>query len=249
MKMIGFVYLWINKVNGKKYVGAHCGCEDDGYVGSGTYFKKAVAKYGIGVFERTILHREYESVENIYRKEFEIINELNAVFSTEYYNLSNFDPKYTGCARGVKTRIISDETREKIRKLRLGTRATEETKKKMSKTRKGRPSPTKGMVGLTSGEKNGNWGKSCYNNGTRNKFFIQGTQGDGWILGALRKSFIGESNPFWGKKHSDETIEKLRKANAERFDGDRNPFFGRKHTEETKRKMAEYWRKRREANS
>ena len=45
--MIGFIYLWINKITGKKYVGLHVGLPADKYVGSGVIFKRAVEKYGI----------------------------------------------------------------------------------------------------------------------------------------------------------------------------------------------------------
>ena len=30
--MSGFVYMWVNKINNKKYVGSHIGTEDDGYM-------------------------------------------------------------------------------------------------------------------------------------------------------------------------------------------------------------------------
>lgn len=62
--MISFVYMWTNKVTGKKYIGSHIGRLDDGYIGSGKYFNNAVKSYGIENFFRTILfvlngeHRE-----------------------------------------------------------------------------------------------------------------------------------------------------------------------------------------------
>lgn len=245
--MIGFVYLWINKVNGKKYVGAHVGSEEDGYVGSGVLFKKAILKYGIESFERKILYKEYESVENLFRKEFEIINELNAVFSTEYYNLTNYDPKYTECSCGGRKRIVTDETREKIRIARTGSKASESTKKKMSKKRKGKPSPTKGIIGLTSGDKNGNWGKSWFNNGIENRLFVSGEQPEGWVSGVMRESNAGEKNSFFGKNHTEETKARLRELNLDKC-GEKNPFFGKKHTVETREKMKLYWSKRRQLN-
>ena len=247
MAIIGFVYLWINRVNGKKYVGAHIGQEDDGYVGSGVVFKRAVAKYGIEAFERKILHRECGSVESLFRREFEIINELNAVFSSEYYNLSNYDPKFTSCANGVKHRVVTDETRERIRAAAMGRKASDETKLKMSRKRRGRPSPTRGMKGLTSGVKNGNWGKSWYNKSGKNKLFVRGKQPDGWNLGRISK-MSGCDNPFFGKKHTQETIDKLRAARAGQNVGDKNPFFGRHHTSETRKKMQTSWEKRRLKN-
>ena len=43
----------------------------------------------------------------------------------------------------------------------------------------------------------------------------------------------GEKNPFFGKSHTETSIEKMRKAKA----GEKNPFFGKSHTEATKRKL------------
>lgn len=237
--MIGFVYLWINNLNGKKYVGLHVGNEDDGYVGSGVGFKRAVAKYGIENFERKILYREYESEEALYQKEFDIINELNAVFSTEFYNMTNYDPKYVNFVDGKKERVVSDETREKIRQAKIGSSASEETREKMSKTRKGRPSPTKGMNGLTKGSRNGQFGKKWYNNGKTDKTFFPGEEPDGWVLGRVRGVKKGKDNPFYGKKHSDETKEKLSKKMSGRYDGENNPFYGKKHTKKTRKKMSQ----------
>lgn len=50
----GFIYRWTNKINGKIYVGSHYGHENDGYVGSGKYFRRAY-KLNPDHFERTIL--------------------------------------------------------------------------------------------------------------------------------------------------------------------------------------------------
>lgn len=36
----------------------------------------------------------------------------------------------------------------------------------------------------------------------------------------------GSNNPFYGKKHTDETKEKISKANKNRFAGDKNPMYG-----------------------
>jgi group I intron endonuclease len=237
MDQIGFVYIWINKANGKKYVGAHAGTEDDGYIGSGTVFKKAIAKYGVCGFDRKILYREYESLQNLFRRESEIINELNAVFSSEYYNLTNYDPKFVDCASGNKHRIMTEETKEKMRRAKLGTKASDSTRLKMSETRRGRTSPTKGMTGLTSGEKNGNWGKVCCNNGARNGYFVLGQQPEGWVPGILRKDSSGVNNPFFGKKHTKETIDRLREQKVGVNSGRDNPFFGKRHTDESLGKM------------
>ena len=47
----------------------------------------------------------------------------------------------------------------------------------------------------------------------------------------------GEKNPFFGKKHSDETKKIISEKNKERV-GEKNPFYGKKHSDETKEKIA-----------
>lgn len=68
----------------------------------------------------------------------------------------------------------------------------------------------------------------------------------------LREAFSGEKNPFYGKKHSKEVIDYLRKINlgkksseekkkklSEMFSGVNNPFYGKTHTNEAKKKISE----------
>lgn len=83
--MQGFIYLWENKYNGKKYIGSHTGTPDDGYVGSGVVFSKAVEKYGLNGFKRTIL----EFVEkNILEREQYYLDKHNAAEDPMYYNVN-----------------------------------------------------------------------------------------------------------------------------------------------------------------
>lgn len=74
--MGGFVYLWINKINHKMYVGSHIGNVNDGYVGSGMIFNRAMKKYGINNFHRLIL---------------EIIDDDDQVRLREQYWIDYFD--------------------------------------------------------------------------------------------------------------------------------------------------------------
>lgn len=53
------------------------------------------------------------------------------------------------------------------------------------------------------------------------------------------ESHIGHPSPRKGKKHSEETIEKMRKAKIGMYDGSKNPFYGKTHTQETLNKIRE----------
>lgn len=54
----------------------------------------------------------------------------------------------------------------------------------------------------------------------------------------LRQRGLGKNNHFYGKKHTEETKEKIRLSAIGRYDGEKNPFYGKTHSEEAKRKMS-----------
>lgn len=66
----------------------------------------------------------------------------------------------------------SEEAKEKDRQAHLGFKHSEETKKLWSEQRKGESNPC--------------YGKKLYNNGVESKFFIEGTQPNGWKLGGIK---------------------------------------------------------------
>ena len=47
----------------------------------------------------------------------------------------------------------------------------------------------------------------------------------------------GVNHSMWGKKHSVESIERMRVAHTGQLVGDKNPFYGKKHTAETLEKL------------
>ena len=49
---------------------------------------------------------------------------------------------------------------------------------------------------------------------------------------------IGKNNPFYGRHHSDESIQKI-KDNMPDMSGENNPFYGRCHSDESKKKIGE----------
>jgi group I intron endonuclease len=52
------------------------------------------------------------------------------------------------------------------------------------------------------------------------------------------KSKIGDKNSFFGKKHTNESKEKISRANKGKLAGENHPLFGTQRTEETKKKIA-----------
>lgn len=143
---------------------------------------------------------------------------------------------------GIGNIIVSDDTREKI-----------------SESRKGIPSPNKGkspssetrakISASLKGEKKPNYGKPPTNKG------VPHTEEARAKMSAAHK---GEKNPFYGKRHTEESKEKNRQAHlgkpgtrkgmpcleatkaklrekalARDVRGERNPFYGKHHTPET----------------
>lgn len=81
------IYEITNKINKKKYIGCHVTKNlNDDYMGSGTYLKKALNKYGIDNFDKIILHFCDNEIEML-EKEKSLVNE-DIVKSDNYYNLT-----------------------------------------------------------------------------------------------------------------------------------------------------------------
>jgi len=139
------VYITTNLVNEKKYIGSHT-CKDlnDGYLGSGTYLKLALKKYGVDNFKREILENVLNSKVMKEMEEY-YIGQYNAFESELFYNKSrkgvgypygrkkpkwhceNLRIAHKGKSKGHKGRISpmkgktqSPESREKARLNNLG---------------------------------------------------------------------------------------------------------------------------------
>ena len=124
-----------------------------------------------------------------------------------------------------------------------GAVRSEETKIKISKSRKGKlVGKDNPFYGKSHSEENRRKISEC-NKGktvseeTRRKI-SEGNKGKTVSEETRRKISIsksGENNPFYGKSLSEETKRKLSEANR----GKNNPLYGKSHSEETKRKIGE----------
>jgi hypothetical protein len=67
-------------------------------------------------------------------------------------------------------------------------------------------------------------------------------------IGGSVVDYTGDKNPFYGKRHSKDTIDKIKKSLNGKMAGDKNPFYGKKHTEEVILRIKETNSKNREIN-
>ena len=95
--MNGFVYKWVNDLNGKWYSGSHKGNPEDGYDASGIMIQRAFKKHGIENFTRHIIYEgpDYRLVEDLHLKSH------NAKEDPDSYNLKNDAIGGWGHCRGL----------------------------------------------------------------------------------------------------------------------------------------------------
>jgi len=198
-KKFNYVYITTNLINGKQYVGDHStDFLDDDYLGSGKYLKRAFKKYEKENFNKEILET-CESKEEAFNKQEKYINEYDTLVPNGY----NISPKG---GLGVK-KGLSKKTIDKIRNKLLGRKDSKETKKKKSEARKGAKNPN--FKGTWYGKNPGIKQKG------KTKEEIWGFDKAKEIKLKISKNTAGKNNPMYGKKHSEETKNKLKKPKTE----------------------------------
>lgn len=203
-----FIYKTTNLINNKFYIGKHSTNDlNDNYLGSGTALNRAIKKYGRKNFKREIL--EFCIIGKIKEKEEFWIKKLNAI--EKGYNIVENSgggyinkETYEMMSKKFKGRKLSDEVKKKIgdsnrgkNNYLFGKNLSQEVKDKISKSNKGKIRSIKLRKRISET--------------------------------LITKINIGEIKPpMLGKKHSE--FSKLK---------NRNSHLGKKLSEETKKKMSE----------
>ena len=212
----GVIYRIWNRVNGKSYIGKSIHAKKrirshiNGY-SHNIILRKAIKKYGKDAFVVEIL--ESDVPESLLSK-FEClhIRFWNAKVPNGY-NLTDGGEGRSGWKASQETRRKMSESRKGKTPWNKGKTGvySEETRKKMSEVTKGRqhsPEARRKMLGRTP------WIKGKHHSAdTRRK--------------------IGEAQK--GKSPSPETRRKI----SEGLRGEKNPYFGKSHSPETRRKLSE----------
>lgn len=224
--MFGYIYLTINKLNGKKYIGQKTSSVflKEEYLGSGKLLSKAIDKYGKENFEVILLEEVEASKSELNEREIYWIKILNAVESDEFYNLH--PGGVGGATYGNLGHKASKETCELFRDIQLkryennpeyrahmsnvhkgqvsprkGKHLTEETKQKISVACKGKPSPRKG-VKLSPSQREAHSknmrDRHFWNNGKETRL-VHECPGEGWVRGRLPYEGGPVKDPVTGK--------------------------------------------------
>lgn len=228
--MTAFIYEWYDTLTNKKYIGVHKGTPDDGYICS-SKIMLPLYKERPDTFKRKILET-FDNCTLAWKRETEILTEINAARSPEYYNQTNGNGKdfYTAgrklseehkrkiseAAKGNKNsvgRIVSEETRRKLSEANRGRKLSEETKRKVGDAARGRKLSEEHKCKISEAVK-GN------------------TNSLGRVLSEETKLKLSESNK--GKKRSEETKRRISEATK----GNKK-CVGRVLSEETKRRISE----------
>lgn len=141
----GFVYIWFDRKHRRYYIGAHWGTEDDGYVCSSSWMKQAFAKRP-GDFKRKILTRIYTNRKDMFDEEARWQSLIkDEELKTRYYNVRRHGDKHWSADPSktllVKEKLKASDNTRGIRQYWKGKVKSEEHRKKISNTLKGRPLP------------------------------------------------------------------------------------------------------------
>ena len=233
-KITGYIYLIIDLLTGKKYVGQHHYHKpelDPNYHGSGRIIKRLYKK------RPETLKMEY--IKTCYSEE-----ELNEWEKYFIFVFNTLHPNGYNLTEGGEGVVPSDITRKKNSESHkglcvgkanpfFGKHHSEETLKKISEANKGRTAPNKGKH---------------HSEETRKKISeaVKGrtAPNKGKPMSEEQKRKLSEANKgrtsiFKGQHHSEESRKKMSEAHRGRQCGKDNPFFGKHHSEESRRKMSE----------
>lgn len=204
------IYLINNLLNHKKYVGMTKFSLEERFLQhskKGFLLTEAIKKYGEQKFSIELIE-EVESAERAYELEIFYIREYN----TKAPNGYNLTDGGDGIFGWQSTDEYRQECSERVKKLHknqkigmYGKNHTEETKQKMSKSLKG----NQNCLGRVLSEET----KSKISLSHKGKILSDKTKKK---ISENHHNVSGENNPMYGKKHSPETIEKIRQKALER---------------------------------
>ena len=237
----GVIYRYYNRVNGKSYVGQTTNfnrrerAHTNGNGSNSRTLHNAIKKYGKDAFVVEILEEDVPE---------ELLNKLE-ILHIRFWNCVS--PKGYNLTSGGERAIPCDDTR-----------------RKMSEAKKGKPSPRKGVKlslevrrqmsecrkGKRKGQENHFFGKKHTPESIQRMVEAQtGKKHSPETRRRMSEAHRGEKNHFFGKSFSPEMRERMSEAHRGQTpwnkgktginSGEKNPFYGKKHTPESLWRMSE----------
>ena len=217
------IYLRTNLINGKQYVGQTINFEKREYEWnnskkySGGIIDKARDKYGVENFETKVL-KECDTIEELDQLEMYYIKELNTK-TPNGYNITDGGEGFKGLefteehkrniSKAIKGREFTKEHRQHISQAKKGIKVSEETKRKLSDVLKGRKFTKEHRKKISEGNKGRIVTQSTRDKISKSHIGIGLGDKRPWMSERMK----GEKNPFFGRTHTKETIDRIKKAN------------------------------------
>ena len=233
--MVGYIYLITDTTNGMKYVGQHHyhieGQLDPNYHGSGIIISR-------------IYKERPETLKEEYIKTCYSDSEMN---NDEKYYIKLYKTLYPygyNLSEGGDGVLPSEETRRKMSNSHKGkippnkgVPMSEEQKKKLSESLKGRNAWNKGIPMSEEQKKKMseiNKGQIPPNKGKHHSEESRKKMSD-----SHKGLQAGEKHPMFGKHHSEESKQKISMNRSGKCIGENHHMFGKHHSEESKKKISE----------
>ncbi|MEN6292457.1 MAG: NUMOD3 domain-containing DNA-binding protein [Methanobacterium sp.] len=222
MGTVMIIYKVTNLINGKVYVGQSVK-NDKWYFGSGTYIKRAIEKYGLKNFKREIVC-ECNDREELNELEIHYIKELNCKIPNGY-NISDGGDSGPGLFGDINP-SKRPEVKEKMRKRMLGEgnpSKREDVKKKISEKNKGRKINYSeyGMERLVETSRERFINNNPMSHIEFKEKLLKIVKSEEYRK-RMSEATKGNKNGMYGKNHSEETREKIRKRIKEYWKGKKN---------------------------
>ena len=232
--MYGYIYKTTNILNDKIYIGKKKGKFISNYKGSGRYLRNAIKKYGFENFSVEIIEwcenlekqNEREKYWIAYFEEagYEMYNiSKGGDGGDTFYKLSDKDRnlRIENLRKSTSFHNISIESRYKAwdtRRLHGKDKASEELKEKLRLSHLGKKRSLESIqkgVNSRKGYKHSKETIQKIKKGNLGKTVTKETRDKLSCIWKGKRN--GKENPFYGKRHSDETKQKIGAYNKERF--------------------------------
>lgn len=217
----GFVYIWYDRKHKRYYIGCHWGHENDGYICSSTWMRNAYNRRKDD-FKRKIIQTNITNREELLLTEYRYLQMIkDSEIGKRYYNLTKYlnghwtsdgnklitvgekisaaPDRARKISEAHKGKKHSDETKNKLKIINTGKKLSEETKKKISEN---------------------------HNRDYSNPIFKEKMSNAAKSRSEETRSKISENNKrlqaegkigMKGRKHSDETKQKMAEAARNRY--------------------------------